>query len=131
MEIKKELVAKAKEAKSVNELMALAKENNLTLTEEEAKEYFSRLNPAQGELSDDELENVSGGCGGGYDSSRPNPEFNAGEEVLYIHSWLPNGTRVTCHAKVLKRMYENDGWYYILKTPDGEQKFSESHIMKC
>ena len=39
-----ELIAKAKAAKSTEELLALAKENNVELTEEEAKTYFEQLN---------------------------------------------------------------------------------------
>ena len=56
-----EMIAKAKEAKSVEELIALAKENGVELTEEDAKAYFAQLNPTKGELSDDELEDVAGG----------------------------------------------------------------------
>ena len=55
-----ELVAKAKEAKSAEELLAMAKENDIELTGEQAKEYYDRLH-ATGELSDDELDNVAGG----------------------------------------------------------------------
>ena len=61
MEMNNELIAKAKEAKSPEELMALAKENSMELTEESAKAYFHQLNPKTGELSDDELDNVAGG----------------------------------------------------------------------
>ena len=56
-----ELIAKAKAAKSAEELFELAKENNVELTEEEAKTYFEQLN-ANGAVSDDELELVAGGC---------------------------------------------------------------------
>ena len=56
-----ELVNKARKAKSVEELLALAKENGIELTNEQAKEYFAQLNPTKGELSDDELEDVAGG----------------------------------------------------------------------
>ncbi|MBQ5329416.1 MAG: Nif11-like leader peptide family RiPP precursor, partial [Oscillospiraceae bacterium] len=56
-----ELVNKARKAKSVEELLALAKENGIELTDEQAKEYFAQLNPTKGELSDDELEDVAGG----------------------------------------------------------------------
>ena len=56
-----EMIAKAKEAKSVEELMALAKENGIELTEEDAKMYFEQLSAKKGELSDDELSDVSGG----------------------------------------------------------------------
>ena len=55
-----ELIAKAKAAKSAEELLALAKENNVELTEEEAKTSFEQLN-ANGAVSDDELELVAGG----------------------------------------------------------------------
>ena len=59
-----EMIAKAREAKSVEELMALAKENGIELNEEDAKMYFEQLNAKKGELSDDELDDVSGGgCG--------------------------------------------------------------------
>ena len=59
-----ELIIKAKAAKSVEELLELAKASNVELSEEQAKEYFAKLNPTKGELSDDELSDVSGGgCG--------------------------------------------------------------------
>ena len=57
-----EIIAKAKEAKSAEELLAMAKENDMELTEEEAKEYYDRLH-ASGELADDELDSVAGGIG--------------------------------------------------------------------
>ena len=127
MELTKELVAKAKEAKTPEELMALAKENGVELTEESAAAYFDRLHPQTGELSDSELDNVSGG----YDAGRPQPRFAVGETVLYIHSWL-GATRITATGKVVKRSYENDGWYYTLKIHDGSEiKMSESHVIKC
>ena len=61
MEMNKELLAKAKEMKTPEELMALAKENGIEMTEESAKAYFEQLNPKTGEVSDDELDNVAGG----------------------------------------------------------------------
>ena len=61
MELNKELLAKAKNAKTPEELIALAKENGTEMTEESAKAYFHQLNPKTGELSDDELDNVAGG----------------------------------------------------------------------
>ena len=62
-----ELIAKAKVAKSAEELLELAKENGTELTEEEAKTYFAQLN-ANDAISDDELGAVAGGsCPGGDD----------------------------------------------------------------
>lgn len=60
MELNKELLEKAKEAKSAEELMSFAKENGMELTKEEAEAYFAQLNKS-GELSDEELDNVAGG----------------------------------------------------------------------
>lgn len=55
-----ELIKKAKGIKSPEELIKLAKDNNIELTKEEAKEYIASLNKT-GELGDDELDSVSGG----------------------------------------------------------------------
>ena len=55
-----ELLEKAKQAKSTEELLTLAKENGVELNKEEAQAYFDQFNKT-GELSDDELDNVSGG----------------------------------------------------------------------
>ena len=57
---KEELIAKLKEAKSADELLALAKENGIEIAPEKAKELFEQMN-ANGELSDEELDQVSGG----------------------------------------------------------------------
>ena len=55
-----ELIAKAKAAQSAEELLELAKANNVEITAEEAKIYFEQLN-ANGVVSDDELDVISGG----------------------------------------------------------------------
>lgn len=57
-------VEQAKQAKSAEELLALANENGVEMTPEEASAYFAKLHPVSGELSDEELVNVAGGgCG--------------------------------------------------------------------
>ncbi|MBE6596556.1 MAG: hypothetical protein E7641_02695 [Ruminococcaceae bacterium] len=56
-----EIIEKAKKAKSRDELLALAKENGIELSEKEASIYFEQLSAASGEISDDELKNVAGG----------------------------------------------------------------------
>ena len=56
-----EQMEKAKAAKSVEELLVLAKENGVEMTEEEAGAYYAQLHPVSGEMADDELENVAGG----------------------------------------------------------------------
>ena len=59
-----EMIEKAKTAKSAEELLALAKENGVEMTVDEAKTYFAQLNPKSGELDDDDLDNVAGGASG-------------------------------------------------------------------
>ena len=116
--------------KTPEELLAFAKENGIEMTKEKADEYFKQLSTSSGEISDEELDNVSGGCGGGYVAGRPHPQFGVGESVLYICGWL-GGDRITASAKVVKRSYENDGWYYTLKIHDGSEiTLSESYVIK-
>lgn len=55
-----ELIEKARQANSIAELLSLAKENGIALSEDEAEAYFAQLHQS-GELSDEELNNVSGG----------------------------------------------------------------------
>ncbi len=55
-----EMIQKAKECKSAEELLALAKENGVEMTAEEAEAYLAELG-TEGEMSDDELENAAGG----------------------------------------------------------------------
>ncbi len=57
------LLEKAKRAKSKEELMALAKENSISLADGEAEYYLALLNDPSiyGEVGDDELDDVSGG----------------------------------------------------------------------
>ena len=78
MNISKELIEKAIQAKTAEELLAMAKAENIELTEEEAAKAFAELNKS-GELSDEELDNVSGGCEGG---ASP-PKFSGNDRVSH------------------------------------------------
>ena len=78
MNISKELIEKAKTAKSAEELLEMAKAENIELTEEQAAKAFAELNKI-GELSDEELDNVAGGgCQG-----RP-PKFHRNDRVSHM-----------------------------------------------
>ena len=82
MEISKELIEKAKQAKTVEELVELAKTENIEMTAEEAAKYFAELHKT-GELSDEELDNVAGGCGG---EEITEPKYKEGDLV-----WISGG----------------------------------------
>ena len=64
MKFSKELIEKAKTAKTAEELLEMAKEESIEMSAEQAAEYFVTIH-ASGELSDEELDNVAGGCGSG------------------------------------------------------------------
>ena len=82
-----ELIAKAKTAKSAEELLALAKANGVLLSEKEAKTYYEQFNTTA-PLSDDDLEAVSGGigCGGDSDEEETSAEINPGISEEKKHS---------------------------------------------
>ena len=58
-EITKEMIAKAMQSKSAEELMALAKSEEIELTKDEAEAYMAEL--ADVELDGKEMKNVAGG----------------------------------------------------------------------
>ena len=61
MKLTKELIEKAKTAKTAEELIQMAKAENIEMTAEEADKVYAELHKT-GELADEELDNVAGGC---------------------------------------------------------------------
>ncbi len=57
----KEMIEKMKAAKSVEEIIAVAKEFGEELTKEKAAELLNSLGNVERELSDDDLDAVAGG----------------------------------------------------------------------
>ena len=82
MKLSKELLEKAQTAKSPEELLEMAKTENIDLSAEEAAKYFAELHKT-GELSDEELDNVAGGCGG---EEITEPKYKEGDLV-----WISGG----------------------------------------
>lgn len=77
-----ELIEKAKQAASTEELIAIAKEKGIELSQTDAERYFKCLN-TQGELSDDELNDVSGGgC-----RKVPTGFCRCGGMIVYGYRW--------------------------------------------
>lgn len=60
--ITQELIEQAKKAESAEALLALAKENGVELSAEDARKFYDMWHTTA-ELSDEELDNVAGGCG--------------------------------------------------------------------
>lgn len=118
-----EMIAKAKSTECAEELLNMAKAGGLELTPEDAKVYFEMLNPKTGELSDDELDAVSGGgckskksgrtvvtnyckCFTGcYESIYLNPEkewlgYKRTDNLGLRDAWLSDGTGGRCGSCV-------------------------------
>ena len=58
-ELTKEMLAKAMQCKTADELMELAKEEGYDITKDEAEEYFVELSDV--ELDSEKLKNIAGG----------------------------------------------------------------------
>ena len=58
------MIEKARTAKSAEELLELAKVNNVEMTTDEAATYFAQLGSKSGEFGDDDLDAVAGGASG-------------------------------------------------------------------
>ena len=107
MNISKELLEKAKMAKTAKELLAMAKAENIELTEEQAAKAFAELNKT-GELSDEELDNVAGGgCG------NP-PKFHRNDRVSHKGS----DGKAVYGTVVLIIPVESDYWYLVVDDGD-------------
>ena len=77
-----EMIKKARTAKSAEELLELAKVNNVEMTADEAATYFAQLGSKSGELGDDDLDAVAGG--GGCLEYEPDP-WQVGTKVRVIN----------------------------------------------
>ena len=103
MEFTQEQLAKAKAAKSAEELLALAKENGMELTEEEAKNYFEQWHK-EGELADEELDNVSGGSCYASDGRMITTLLNDCDGKHFVCK--------VCGSSELVYQQNSDGYYY-------------------
>ncbi len=99
MNLTSEIMEKAKGTKSAEELLTLAKENGMEMTDEQAKAYFAQLHPASGEIADDELENVAGGGCSAVGIATPHENLvNIGTKVrLHWTENLSNSYCPRCH----------------------------------
>ena len=125
MEISKEMLAKAKEAKTYDELKVLADANGVEMTEEDAKAYFSKLHPQSGALADDELDYVAGGCGG--NNGKPKPRYSIGQRGMFIGRWF-GSYQLKNDGKILSRSFENGDWVYTINAHAEIVKVMEAHI---
>ena len=124
MKFSNEMIEKAKTAKTAEDLPAMAKAEGIELPEGEAKTVFSKLNKT-GELSDEELNNVSGGCGSGDE-----PLFTVGQWV-YVRATnaaaliLENlGKQGSTFPEFKYKIEVNDTGHFIVEKWESELKKS-------
>ena len=128
MNVSKELLEKAKTAKTAEELIEMAKEENIELTVEQAAKAFAELHKA-GELSDEELDNVSGGC-----SPSAPPKYHVGDYVKYYYQYEFTWTyECTATGTSIIEDIKADGstWMYKLEAGswDGAEYIKEDRII--
>ena len=128
MNVSKELLEKAKTAKKAEELIEMAKAENIELSAEQAAKAFAELHKA-GELSDEELDNVSGGC-----SPSAHPKYHVGDYVKYYYQYEFTWTyECTATGTSIIEDIKADGstWMYKLEAGswDGAEYIKEDRII--
>ena len=128
MNISKELIEKAIQAKTAEELIEMAKAENIELSAEQAAKAFAELHKA-GELSDEELDNVSGGC-----SPSAPPKYHVGDYVKYYYQYEFTWTyECTATGTSIIEDIKADGstWMYKLEAGswDGAEYIKEDRII--
>ena len=121
MNISKELIEKAIQAKTAEELLAMAKAENIELSAEQAAKAFAELNKT-GELSDEELDNVAGGCEGGASPKK----FSVNDRVSHRGSdgKVVYGT-VVRRGSLLRSPTEYFYIYYVVDDGETTEKIYE------
>ena len=99
----REIFTKIKNCQTIEELKTIGKEIGYELTDEEAKAYFEKLSK-EGELNDDELDSVTGGCtwwrkGRAYSGVDPhNLIVTIGNSCSLWKDGKKSGIRGTCYT---------------------------------
>ena len=104
-----EQMTKAKQAKSAEELLAMAKESGISITADEAAKYFAELHK-EGELTDDELDAVAGG-----DKDTPDPIYQKDDRV-HLDISRVGGTGNMSYNGTIVSVGPYDGrWKYVVQ----------------
>jgi predicted ribosomally synthesized peptide with nif11-like leader len=94
----------AKKAKSPEELVAMAKEQGVAITAEQAKAF---LTPPIGEISDEELANVAGGgCGNSPDDFSKCPKCGS-RDIVFSEGSINHHNRYTLSTNTLCNACQN------------------------
>lgn len=128
---KNELIKEAKQCKTQEELIELASKNNINLNNEEANKIMSII-LNDGEISDDELENTTGGgCTTTTYNSGSTPKFNVGDLVYTEQYNSVPGTvmEVLAKSEYSSDYYEGEAFAYKVKIHRGYLFHVEGEII--
>ena len=121
MDLSKELLEKAKQAKSAEELLEMAKEENIEMSAEQAAKVFEELNKS-GELSNEELDNVAGG---GCQYKPSEWKYNIGDHVIVKETVSTKGDFTAVIEQLLPDLNigHGHGWYRVTETYESGGSF--------
>ena len=118
-ELTDEMMEKVKQAESAEEILKLAEEYGISLTEDDVKQVQAFM--SEGELSEDELDSVAGGKG------RPAAKYQVGQRVKAYH-----GTSCSYQEGTItfsKFVELQNSWYYTVLFGDGSDlNYPESSV---
>ena len=128
MKFTDEMLEKAKTAKSAEELLAMAKAENIEMTAEEAAKAYAELHKT-GELSDEELDNVAGGC-----SPSDPPRYKVGDSVMYYYMYsysLKGNEWIQKTSTIIDIKADGSQWKYKLEAGnyEGFEYLPESRLI--
>lgn len=111
-----ELLSKVLKAKNADEILSLAHENGMELSPSGAEEIFSRYHK-NGELVDDELDQVSGGNGScSTNGDKKSPKYSVGQTISWnwsVYHCDKDGSSsgTVANARVVENGETANGYY--------------------
>ena len=126
MEFSKEQIKKAKNCATLEEFKTLAKAEGFDLTEEEAENYFSATRG--GELSDDDLDKISGGTK--YSTGVDGPEGYHNYAIVTLLNAAPKKCFDKGVLPINRRATEEDV-FYATTCGTCKYRFTKNGISYC
>lgn len=129
MKLSSEILNEAKACKSKEEIIELAKDHGVELSDFEATEAYNHLHKS-GELSEEELNNVTGGGFCKLDEDEiPEAKFKVGDRVKIS---FKSQCGVIKEANFLNDNWWCHRWYYIITLDDGSSiTLGDADLEKC
>lgn len=109
MNFNKELIEKAKNAASAEELLEFAKANGVDFSASDAEGYFNFLKNGSQPLSEDEMDDIAGGK----QKEKTKPKYYVGQKLWQYFSTSMNWLEL--QITEIDRYSDTDGWHYYYR----------------